>query len=159
MSESTILTVGSPAPSFSRPANGGRVVSLSDFVDKQPLILYFYPKDDTPGCTKESCGFRDLASEFAELGIAIVGVSLDSVKSHEKFAQKHRLPFPLLSDEDASMSTQFGVYKEKSLYGRRFMGIERTTFVIGKDGKIKAVFPKVRVEGHVEKVLATIDNL
>ena len=158
MSGAQIPTVGSPAPDFSRPATGGREISLSDFVGKQPVVVYFYPKDNTSGCTKEACSFRDLTPEFARRGVAVIGVSPDSVKSHEKFAGKHELPFPLLADEDASMSTSFGAYREKSMYGRKYMGIVRSTFVIGEDGVVKSVFPNVRVPGHVEKVLDAIDT-
>ena len=151
-------TVGSAAPDFSRPATGDRTISLSDFVGKQSLVVYFYPKDNTSGCTKEACGFRDLTPEFAKRGVAVIGVSTDSLKSHEGFAGKHELPFPLLSDEDASMSTSYGAYREKSMYGRKYMGIVRSTFVIGEDGTVKAVFPNVKVPGHVERVLAAIDS-
>lgn len=158
MSEAQIPAVGSAAPDFSRPATGGRDISLSDFVGKQPVVVYFYPRDNTSGCTKEACSFRDLTPEFARRGVAVIGVSPDSVKSHEKFAGKHELPFPLLADEDSSMSTSYGAYREKSMYGRKYMGIVRSTFVIGDDGIVKSVFPNVRVPGHVEKVLEAIDS-
>ena len=121
------------------------------------MVLYFYPKDDTPGCTKEACGFRDVWSEFQRKGAAILGVSTDSLKSHEKFKNKHALPFPLLSDEGAEVARRYGVWKEKSLYGRKFMGIERSTVVIGKDGRVRKLFPKVKVEGHIDEVLAAIE--
>ena len=138
--------------------HGRPTVSLSDFVGKQSLVVYFYPKDNTSGCTKEACSFRDLTPEFAKRGVAVIGVSTDSLKSHEGFAGKHELPFPLLADEDASMSTSYGAYREKSMYGRKYMGIVRSTFVIGEDGTVKAVFPNVKVPGHVERVLAAIDS-
>lgn len=154
-----MLSEGQKAPDFSLPATGGRTISLSDYIDRQVVILYWYPKDDTPGCTKEACFFRDMQAEFASVGAVILGVSLDSVKSHEKFAEKHHLPFLLLSDEDKSVSTAYGVFKEKSMYGKTFLGIERTTFVIDKKGIIRKVWPKVKVEGHIDEVLEFVKSL
>ena len=151
------LTVGEPAPGFSLPANDGNLVSLDDFRDKQAVVLYFYPKDDTPGCTKEACAFRDLSAEFAAKGAVILGVSPDSVESHVAFREKFGLPFPLLADPDHEVAERYGVWKERNMYGRTFMGIERTTVVIGKDGRVKNVFPKVSVDGHADKVLAALD--
>ncbi len=154
---SDVLKVGEPAPSVSLVSDTGETVSLDDFKGKQAVVLYFYPKDDTPGCTKEACSFRDLSAEFAEKGAVILGVSPDDTKSHVKFRDKFSLPFPLLSDTDAQVAQQFGIWVEKNMYGRKYMGVERTTVVIGKDGTIKKVFPKVAVDGHVEEVLAALD--
>jgi peroxiredoxin Q/BCP len=154
---SDALKVGEPAPAVSLVADDGKTVSLQDFRDKQAVVLYFYPKDDTPGCTKEACSFRDLSAEFAEKGAVILGVSPDDAKSHLKFRDKFSLPFPLLSDPGAEVAQRFGIWVEKTNYGKKYMGVERTTVVIGKDGTIKKVFPKVSVDGHVEEVLAALD--
>ena len=152
------LKEGNKAPDFTLPSSDGSKVSLSDFKGKKSVVLYFYPKDDTPGCTKEACYFRDLQKKFQAAGAEIFGVSFDSLSSHEKFIKKYKLPFPLLSDENKSVAEKFGVYKEKSMYGRKYMGIERTTFVIDKNQNIAKIFPKVQVEGHVEEVLAAIKS-
>lgn len=149
------LKVGDKAPELSLPDQHGKTVMLKSFKGKQ-LVLYFYPKDDTPGCTKESCDFRDVESQIVRAGGAIVGVSLDGKESHQKFIKKFGLPFPLLSDEDAAISKAYGVYKEKNMYGKKYWGIERSTFVIDPDGKLKAVFRKVKVDGHVDDVLTAL---
>jgi len=149
------LTVGMAAPEFSLPSTLGRRVTLSEFRGKR-VILYFYPKDDTPGCTMEACGFRDSFPRIESKDAVVLGISLDDELSHEKFAQKYNLPFPLLSDKDAAVSRQYGTYKEKSLYGRSFWGIERTTFVIDREGRVEHVFRRVKVEGHAEEVMATL---
>ena len=149
------LTVGDKAPELSIPDQHGKPVTLKSFKGKQ-VVLYFYPKDDTPGCTKESCDFRDVESQILRAGGVIVGVSLDGKESHQKFIKKFGLPFPLLSDEDAAISKAYGVYKEKNMYGRKYWGIERSTFVIDGAGVIKAAFRKVKVEGHAEEVLASL---
>jgi peroxiredoxin Q/BCP len=149
------LTVGMPAPEFSLPSTLGRRVTLSEFRGKR-VILYFYPKDDTPGCTMEACGFRDSFPRIESKDAVVLGVSLDDELSHEKFAQKYNLPFPLLADKDAAVSRQYGTYKEKNLYGRSFWGIERTTFVIDREGRVEHVFRRVKVEGHAEEVMATL---
>jgi peroxiredoxin Q/BCP len=154
---SDVLKVGEQAPEVTLVSDKGETVSLADFRDQQAVVLYFYPKDDTPGCTKEACSFRDLSAEFAEKGAVILGVSPDDVKSHVKFRDKFSLPFPLLADPGAEVAQKYGVWKEKSMYGKTYMGVERTTVVIGKDGTIKKVFPNVKVDGHVEEVLAAID--
>jgi len=154
---SDVLKVGEPAPEVTLVSDKGETVSLADFRDQQAVVLYFYPKDDTPGCTKEACSFRDLSAEFAEKGAVILGVSPDDVKSHVKFRDKFSLPFPLLADPGAEVAQRYGVWKEKTNYGKTYMGIERTTVVIGKDGTIKKVFPNVTVDGHVEEVLAAIE--
>jgi thioredoxin-dependent peroxiredoxin len=158
MSDPSALRVGEPAPEFTLPASTGENISLSDFRGKQAVVLYFYPKDDTPGCTKEACSFRDLSAEFAEKGAVILGVSPDSVASHRKFRDKYHLPFTLLADQGAEVATKYGVWKEKSMYGRTFMGVERTTVVIDKEGRVSKVFPKVSVDGHADEVLAAIES-
>jgi peroxiredoxin Q/BCP len=149
------LTVGMPAPEFSLPSTLGRKVSLSEFRGKR-VILYFYPKDDTPGCTQEACAFRDNLSRIQAKDAVVLGISLDDELSHQRFAQKYSLTFPLLSDMDAAVCRQYGVYKEKNLYGRSFWGIERTTFAIDREGKVENVFRRVKVEGHADEVLATL---
>jgi len=149
------LAVGDPAPDLSLPDQQGKPVTLKSFRGKQ-VVLYFYPKDDTPGCTKESCEFRDVESQIVRAGGVIVGVSLDDKESHQKFIKKFGLPFPLLSDEDAAVSKAYGVYKEKNMYGKKYWGIERSTFVIDPNGKLKAVFRKVKVDGHVDEVLTAL---
>ena len=151
------LKVGQKAPAFSLPNQDGQIVSLSDYKGKI-IVLYFYPKDDTPGCTKESCAFRDGIDEIHDIGADVIGVSGDSVESHKKFVKKYSLNFPLLSDESKKMLQAYGVWKEKSLYGRKFMGIERTTFIINGNGKIDGIFPKVKVDGHLEEVLAELSE-
>jgi len=149
------LTVGDKAPALSLPDQSGKLVSLKDFTGKQ-VVLYFYPKDDTPGCTAESCDFRDAATPIKKAGAVILGVSLDGKESHQKFIRKFDLPFPLLSDEEAVVSKAYGCYKEKNMYGRKYWGIERSTFVIDQAGKLKAIFRKVKVGGHVDEVLAAL---
>jgi thioredoxin-dependent peroxiredoxin len=149
------MTVGAKAPEFSLPDDTGKNLSLKQFRGKQ-VVLYFYPKDDTPGCTKEACGFRDALAPIQKQGAVILGVSLDGQDAHRKFKTKYGLPFPLLSDEQAAVSKSYGVYKEKSMYGRKFWGIERSTFVIDTDGTLKAIFRKVKVGGHVDEVLAAL---
>ncbi len=150
------LKVGQKAPAFSLPDQNGRIRRLSDFAGKK-VVLYCYPKDDTPGCTRESCDFRDGLDEIHDHGAVVLGISADSVASHKKFAKKFTLKFPLLSDEEKTTLRAYGVWKEKSLYGRKFMGIERTTFIINEQGKIENIFQKVKVNGHLEEVLAELD--
>jgi thioredoxin-dependent peroxiredoxin len=151
--------VGEKAPDFSLPGTGGKTYKLDDFKGSQNVILYFYPKDDTPGCTKEACAFRDLAQRFNEAGVVVLGVSGDDVASKEAFAEKYGLPFPLLADEDFDVSTRYGAYKERERDGRKFMGIERTTFLIDKEGVLRKVYPQVDVEGHADTVLQDISEL
>lgn len=154
MATATLLpTIGKPAPDFTLPSTTGEPISLKQFKGKKSVVLYFYPKNDSPGCSKEACGFRDLAAEFDRLGVAILGVSTDPIESHLKFREKHQLPFPLLSDEDASVSRAYGVYKQKNLYGKKYLGIERTTFIIDRTGRTAQIYPKVKVEGHVQDLL------
>ncbi len=150
------LKVGQKAPAFSLPTQDGTIKRLADFAGKK-VVLYCYPKDDTPGCTKESCDFRDGLEEVHDHGAVVLGISGDSVASHKKFAKKFDLKFPLLSDETKTTLRAYGVWKEKSLYGRKFMGIERTTFIINERGKIENIFQKVKVNGHLEEVLAELD--
>ncbi len=149
------LSVGEKAPAFSLFDDAGVKVSLKDFAG-QNLVLYFYPKDSTPGCTQESCDFRDNLNRLKTSGAAVVGVSADSVESHRRFKEKQGLNFPLLSDPDHEALNAYGVWQEKSLYGRKFMGIVRSTFIIDGKGKIMKVFPKVSVKGHVDEVLAAL---
>lgn len=152
------LKPGDAAPAFSIPTDGGSKVSLADFKGKN-VVLYFYPKDDTPGCTQESKEFRDHLKAFEKAGCVILGASKDSVKSHDKFKEKHCLPFPLLSDESGNLCEDYGVWVEKSMYGKTYMGIERTTFLIDGKGIIRHVWRKVKVDGHVEDVLETAKKI
>jgi len=147
-----------PAPDFALPATDGSTVRLSDLRGKK-VVLYFYPKDDTPGCTKEACSFRDNLGVLQSMGVVVLGISPDSVTSHQRFAQKYGLSFPLLADEGAQVATLYGVWKEKQQYGRTYMGIERTTFLIDENGIVRRVFPKVKVDGHVEEVIEAIRSL
>jgi len=149
------LVVGAKAPAFSAPDQSGKIVSLADFKGKK-VVLYFYPKDDTPGCTTEACSFRDEHSAFLKKGAVVFGVSPDSAKSHTKFIEKFSLPFPLLADEDKTIANDYGVWVEKSMYGKKYMGVERSTFVIGPDGKLIAVYRKVKPAEHTAEVLAAL---
>ncbi len=149
------LSVGGKAPEFSLPDQSGQKVTLRS-LRGQSVVLYFYPKDNTPGCTKEACGFRDHLSQIRKANAVVLGVSLDSQASHQKFGDKYDLPFQLLSDEDKTVSKAYGVYKQKSLYGRKFWGIERSTFVIDPAGRLSAFFRKVKVDGHTDEVLAAL---
>ena len=149
------LKAGQKAPAFTLLNDQGKKVSLSDYRGKK-VILYFYPRDNTPGCTRESCSFRDGLSEIKGKEGVVLGVSTDSVASHKGFKQKYALNFPLLSDPEKKMSQAYGVWKQKSLYGRKYMGLDRTTFLIDENGKISKVFPKVQVDGHLDEVLAAL---
>ena len=150
--------IGQPAPSFTLPRDGGTDVSLADYAG-QMVALYFYPKDDTPGCTTEACGFRDAAPDFKKLKAQVIGVSRDSVSRHDKFKAKYELNFPLVSDEDGKICEKYGTWIEKSLYGRKYMGIDRATFLIDKDGVVRNVWHKVKVAGHVAEVAAALKAL
>lgn len=150
---------GDVAPDFSLPASTGGEISLSDFRDQRNVVLYFYPRDMTPGCTQEACSFRDLAGEFEAAGAVILGVSADTLESHAKFIDKHQLSFTLLSDLEAKVAQQYGVWKEKNNYGKKSMGMERTTFVIDKRGVIRKVYHKVKVDQHADAVLETVKGL
>ena len=149
---------GDKAPEFTMPTDGGGSVSLKDMKGKA-VVLYFYPKDSTPGCTKEACGFRDLMPDFSKVDAEIIGVSRDSVKRHDNFKAKYELSFLLASDEDGKVCESYGVWVEKSMYGKKFMGIERATFLIDGKGKVQKVWRKVKVAGHVEDVLEAVKAL
>jgi thioredoxin-dependent peroxiredoxin len=150
---------GKKAPAFSLPDSAGIKVRLADLIGAKTLVLYFYPKDMTPGCTTEACSFRDNSNALRAAGAQVVGVSGDSPESHTKFSSRYELNFPLLSDADHKVGRAYGVYKKKSLYGREFMGIERTTFIVDRAGVIRKVFPKVKVAGHTEQVLAALREI
>ncbi len=153
-----MIEEGKKAPAFTLPSSEGGEVSLKDLKGKT-VVLYFYPKDDTPGCTREACEFRDTQAPLKKAGALVFGVSGDSLESHGKFKTKHKLNFPLLSDQGNAVATKFGAFGEKTLYGRKFMGIIRSTFVIDGDGVVRKVFPKVKVDGHAEKVLEAVKAL
>ena len=148
-------SVGSKAPDFQLPDHTGKTVSLSQLAGKN-VVLYFYPKDDTPGCTREACNFRDEHSTLTKAGAVVLGVSPDGATSHQKFATKYSLPFPLLSDTEHKVADAYGVWGEKSLYGRKFIGLTRATFLIDAQGNVKQVWPKVKVDGHVAQVLTAL---
>lgn len=150
--------VGKPAPDFDLPSSTGKNARLDDFVGKKTLVLYFYPRADTPGCTKEACGFRDALAEYDKGKIAVLGVSPDKPAAVKKFAEKFDLGFPLLADADHTVAERFGVWRGKSMYGKKYFGVARTTFVIGKDGTVQHVFEKVKPEGHDQQVLAWIKD-
>lgn len=153
-----MLDVGDTIPDFDLPTNGGNSLSRKDLKGKT-VVMYFYPKDMTPGCTTEAQEFRDHIKAFVKAGATIVGVSKDSIKRHDNFVAKQELPFQLLSDEDGTLCEDFGVWLEKSMYGKKYMGIQRATFVIDGKGKILHVWPKVKVKGHVEEVLGVVQAL
>ncbi|MCB1351348.1 MAG: thioredoxin-dependent thiol peroxidase [Rhodobacteraceae bacterium] len=152
------LEAGQPAPAFSLPRDGGGTLDLADYAGRI-VVVFFYPKDDTSGCTKEAIGFTERMADFEAAGAAVIGISKDSVKSHDKFKAKHELAMPLLSDEDGSVCDQFGVWVEKSMYGRKYMGIERSTFLIDGTGTLRQVWRKVKVPGHVDAVLAAVREI
>jgi peroxiredoxin Q/BCP len=149
--------VGDVAPDFQLPSTRGKDVTLKEFKGKD-VILYFYPRDETPGCTAEACSFRDHEGDLSKAGAAILGVSTDPMESHQKFASKHKLNFPLLSDETADVAKMFGVWKEKNMYGRRSWGVARTTYWIGADGRIKKIYKKVDAARHAEDILADLKS-
>ena len=149
---------GKKAPLFTLENQDGEKISLNDFKGKN-VVLYFYPKDNTSGCTKEACNFRDDFPKFGKVKAVILGVSPDSVQSHKKFSEKYKLPFDLLSDEKKQVLEKYGVWKEKSMYGRKYMGVERSTFVIDKTGKVMKIFRKVKVENHNDEVMKIIKEL
>ena len=156
------LHEGDTAPAFRSVAvskEGERPVSLHDYTGKNAVVLYFYPKDDTPGCTSQACAFRDLSEEYGMAGAVILGVSPDDAASHADFAAKFHLPFPLVTDTDHAIAEAYGVWKQKTNYGRTYMGIERTTFVIGMDSRIARVFPRVQVDGHGDAVLTFVKGM
>ena len=151
----TPLTEGQPAPDFSAETDRGETVSLKDFAGKH-VVLYFYPKDDTPGCTTEACNFRDNMSLLEAAGAVVLGISLDSIQSHQKFRDKFELPFTLLSDPEHEVADAYGVYGQKTFMSREYMGVDRATFLIGPDGKLEKVWPKVKPDGHADEVLAAL---
>ena len=150
-----MVNEGDPAPDFRLPADDGRTYSLKEFRGKK-VVLYFYPKDDTSGCTREACSFRDSLARVTSKGAVVLGVSKDDLDSHARFRKKYELTFPLLSDTDGKVLNTYGVWKEKSAYGKTFMGVERTTFIIDEKGRIAKVFLRVKVDGHVDEVLAAL---
>ena len=152
-----MIEEGKKAPDFKLKNQDGETISLKDFKGKN-VVLYFYPKDNTSGCTKEACNFRDEFPKFKNVDAVILGVSPDSVASHKKFAEKYDLPFNLLSDEEKKVLEQYGVWQEKSMYGKKYMGVVRTTVVIDENGKIRKIFPKVKVDGHNKEVLEALKN-
>jgi len=152
------LKIGDKAPAFKLKNQDGELISLSDLKEK-PVVLYFYPKDDTPGCTKEACNFRDEFPKFGKMKAEIIGISADSVESHKKFAEKYKLPFNLLSDEKKEVIEKYGVWQQKSMYGKKYMGIVRTTFIIDASGKIRNIFPKVKVDEHNKEVMEALKEL
>ncbi len=153
-----MLKPGAKAPAFKLPASGGETIGLKDLKGK-PVVLYFYPKDDTSGCTTEACEFRDHWKAVRKAGAVVLGVSPDPVTAHDKFRAKYKLPFPLLADVDHAVAEAYGVWGEKSMYGRKYFGILRTTFLIGADGRIVKVFEKVKPKGHAAEVLAALAGL
>jgi len=152
------LKVGDKAPDFTLPDQSGSIRSLKDFKGKK-LVLYFYPRDNTSGCTKEACAFQNNLTRLRRKGVEVVGVSADSVQSHEKFADKYDLKFPLLSDEKKEVIKAYKAWKKKKMYGKEYFGIERTTYVLDDKGKIASIFPKVKVDGHVDEVSKVLDEL
>ena len=152
------LEAGDKAPSFNLPTDGGGTISLKDLKGKT-VILYFYPKDDTSGCTAEACAFRDVLPDFSKAKAKVVGVSKDPVKKHDKFKEKYDLTFPLASDEEGAVCESYGAWVEKSMYGRKYMGIDRSTFLIDGKGVIRAIWRKVKVPGHVDEVLKAAQEL
>ena len=152
------LSVGKPAPDFTLPTDGDGEVTLSALKGKK-VIVYFYPKDDTPGCTKEACGFRDALPDFSQADAEIIGISKDSVAKHDKFKAKYELPFTLASDTDGAVCEAYGTWVEKSMYGKKYMGIDRATFLIDEKGVLQAEWRKVKVPGHVDAVLEAARGL
>jgi peroxiredoxin Q/BCP len=151
-----MLEEGQPAPEFEARDGCGATVRLADLRGRK-VVLYFYPKDDTPGCTKEACSFRDEYAALQATGAVLLGISPDDQESHRKFAAKYHLPFPLLADPGAAIAAAYGAWKEKSMYGRTYMGVERTTFLIDEAGVVRKIFPKVKVDGHTTEVLAALN--
>lgn len=160
MSETATLSVGKKAPAFNLPAfPGGKKIRLGSYKGEKNVVLYFYPRDNTPGCTTEACDFRDHLGTFDSADTVVLGVSTDPLASHEKFATKFELPFPLLSDEDHAICEKYGVWVEKNMYGKKSWGVQRATFLIDKEGKIAEIWPKVKVKGHVEEVAERLAEL
>jgi len=158
MTDETPIEVGTRAPAFTLKANTGETVSLGDYRDAKSVVLYFYSKDESPGCTREACSFRDLEAEFARHDTVILGVSLESTDAHAAFALHHGLTFPLLGDTDAAVSKRYGVYKEKVLYGKSHWGIERTTFAVDRRGILRKIWRRVKVDRHADEVLSFVSR-
>jgi peroxiredoxin Q/BCP len=156
--KSGLVDIGEPAPAFELADQDGRTHTLSDYAG-QWLVIYFYPKDDTPGCTKQACGFRDAGAGLKKRRVAVLGVSPDNEKSHRKFADKFSLPFPLLADTGQAMCRAYGVWQEKSMYGRTYMGVARTTYLVDPAGKVARRWDKVKPEAHADEVLKAVDEL
>jgi len=154
-----LVEIGKKAPDFTLPESSWHSVTLSDFIGKKNVVLYFYPKDDTPGCTKEACSFRDNIAMLDMKNAVVLGISKDSLRSHKKFKEKYELPFTLLSDEEGKVIEQYGCFKEKSMFGKTFLGVERSTFLIDKNGIVREIWRNVKVEGHSEEILETIKDL
>ncbi|MBU0726583.1 MAG: thioredoxin-dependent thiol peroxidase [Alphaproteobacteria bacterium] len=152
------VKIGDKAPDFSMPTDGGGSVSLSGLKGRK-IVLYFYPKDDTPGCTKQACAFRDSLPDFSKVDAAVIGVSRDPVAKHDKFKAKYELNFPVASDEDGKASEAYGTWVEKSMYGKQYMGMERATFLIDEKGVVRQIWRKVKVPGHIDEVLAAVQAL
>lgn len=152
------LETGQPAPQFTLPRDGGSILTLSDFAGK-PVVLYFYPKDDTTGCTAQAIDFTQLKPQFEKAGAVVIGVSPDSAKKHDKFKAKYQIGIDLVADEERKALEAYGVWAEKSMYGRKYMGVERSTFLIGSDGKIARIWRKVKVPGHAAEVLEAVKAL
>jgi len=152
------VSIGDKAPDFTVPTDGNGTLTLSQLKGK-PVVLYFYPKDDTSGCTAEACGFRDALPDYSATGATVIGVSKDSVASHDRFKKKYGLPFTLASDTTGEVCEKYGVWVEKSMYGRKYMGIDRSTFLIDKDGVVRGVWRKVKIGGHVAEVLNAVKQL
>jgi len=152
------LTIGDVAPEFSMAASGGRTVTLTELIGK-PFVIYFYPKADTPGCTKEACAFEEALPQLGKIGVPVIGVSKDSVKALDKFAEKFKLTFPLASDPDGTVIEAYGAWAEKSMYGKKYMGIERSTVLVDGRGRVAKLWPKVKVEGHAAEVLKAVQAL
>lgn len=152
------IEAGQKAPAFTLTADGGEKVRLSE-LKGQPVVVYFYPRDDTPGCTREACAFRDQSAALKKLGAKVLGISTDSIESHGKFRDKYQLNFPLLADPDHAVAEKYGAWREKSMYGKKSMGIQRSTFLIDADGKVAKVWKAVKVDGHVEQVIAALKEL
>ena len=153
------LSEGAAAPHFTADASNGKKITLKDYLGKKNVVLYFYPKDDTPGCTVEACGFRDSMKILEKQNAVVLGVSPDTVSDHERFINKFNLPFILLSDTEKKIAQDYGVWVEKSMYGKKYMGVARTTFIIDKQGKITKIFEKVKPEGHNEEVLGSLRSM
>lgn len=150
-----MLAVGDPAPDFHARTDGSGTIQLSGLRGRR-VVLFFYPKDSTPGCTLEACAFRDAHAEFSAKNCVILGVSADSIRSHERFSARHKLPFRLVSDPDHAIADSYGAWRQKTLFGKKYMGIVRSTFVIGEDGRIEAAYDRVKVVGHIAEVLANL---